>query len=334
MRSQNEALRSLVVDAEAVTGQAAARSRELGAPGRVALDDAAHDRRARRRRSTRRSSACPRRSERARETLGRLADLAVEARPLARSARRVGPRPGGHASARLGPFLDDAEATMDAVAPTLHAGREPADARACRRCARRRARVLTAPLDIAAAVGAVLDALLGEPSCSGRCSRPTATATARRPTTTSASARSGSRTAPGRLRGQRPRPRASCARRPCSPARLRAADRARLPARGGRAPARRRRRRTTAARGPATAAATSARSGPADGDDSADGGGRLRRPTTAATRSATTLGPAGDEVDEILDGSTGSSTACSTQADGGRTASRRTSTRPRTSSTS
>ncbi len=47
VRSQNAALRSLIADAEAVTGQAAARSRELGQPGRVALGDAADDRRAR-----------------------------------------------------------------------------------------------------------------------------------------------------------------------------------------------------------------------------------------------------------------------------------------------
>jgi phospholipid/cholesterol/gamma-HCH transport system substrate-binding protein len=159
VRSQNAALRSLVVDAEAVVGQAAGRSRELGAlvdglsaTLRTTAEhgqalDAAVER-------------LPQTSERARETLGRLADLAVGSVPLARTLNRSAPDLA-ESFRLLGPFLDDAKSTMDAVAPTL-ALVENLLVKSLPTLREAPSRVLTAPLDIAAAAGAVLDALLGE----------------------------------------------------------------------------------------------------------------------------------------------------------------------------
>ncbi len=159
VRSQNAALRSLVVDAQAVVGQAAGRSRELGAlvdglstTLRTTAEhgpalDAAVER-------------LPETSRRARETLGRLADLALDSMPLARTVNASAPDLA-ESFRLLGPFLDDAKATMDAVAPTL-ALVENLLTKSLPTLREAPSRVLTAPLDIAAAAGAVLDALLGE----------------------------------------------------------------------------------------------------------------------------------------------------------------------------
>ncbi len=159
VRSQNAALRSLVVDAEAVSGQAAERSRELGAlveslaaTLRTTAEhgpalDAAVER-------------LPETSARARETLARLASLAVDARPLARTLAASAPDLA-LTFERFGPFLDDARATMDVVAPTLSLV-ENLLTKSLPTLREAPSRVLTAPLDIAAAAGAVLDALLGE----------------------------------------------------------------------------------------------------------------------------------------------------------------------------
>ena len=159
VRSQNAALRSLIVDAEAVTGEAASRSDELGG----LVDSLQRTLRVTAERTPALDAALerlPQTAGRARTTLTKLAGLAVDARPLARTLATSAPdleRTFG----LLGPFLDDARVTVDAVGPTLTlvdnllvAGlptlREAPS------------RVLTAPLDIAAAAGAVLDALLGE----------------------------------------------------------------------------------------------------------------------------------------------------------------------------
>jgi virulence factor Mce-like protein len=159
VRSQNAALRSLIGDSEAVAGQAAARSRELGglvdglsttlqttAERSQALDAAVE--------------RLPETARQARETLGRLEMLAVEARPLARIVAGAAPDLA-RTFRRFGPFLDDAKATMEAVGPTLSLV-DNLLAKSLPTLREAPSRVLTAPLDIAAAAGAVLDTLLGE----------------------------------------------------------------------------------------------------------------------------------------------------------------------------
>jgi phospholipid/cholesterol/gamma-HCH transport system substrate-binding protein len=159
VRSQNAALHSLIDDAEAVTGQAAAHSRELGGlvdslsttlqttAERGGALDAAVER-------------LPETASRARVTLGKLGNLATESEPLARIV--AGSAPDLAVTfRRLGPFLDDARATMDTVAPTLDLVENLLTA-SLPTLREAPSRVLTAPLDIAAAAGAVLNALLGE----------------------------------------------------------------------------------------------------------------------------------------------------------------------------
>ncbi len=159
VRSQNAALRSLIVDAEAVTGQTAAHRQELGslvdslsttlqttAEHGTALDAAIE--------------RLPRTAARSRETLAKLGNLANEAEPLARVVADSAPDLA-ITFRRLGPFLDDAKATMDTVAPTLHLVDNLLTA-SLPTLREAPSRVLTAPLDIAAASGAVLDALLGD----------------------------------------------------------------------------------------------------------------------------------------------------------------------------
>lgn len=159
VRSQNAALRSLVDDAEAVTGEAAAHHAELGhlvltlettlrttAEHRPALDAALE--------------RLPETTDRARTTLAKLGTLAISARPLARTLAGAAPDLATTLR-RLGPFLDDARTTMDAVGPTLSlVDNLLRSSLATLREAP--SRVLTAPLDIASAAGAVLNALLGE----------------------------------------------------------------------------------------------------------------------------------------------------------------------------
>jgi virulence factor Mce-like protein len=158
VRSQNAALRSLIDDAEAVTGEAASHSTELGrlveslsttlrttAEHGAALDAAVE--------------RLPETAGKSRETLGKLANFATEAEPVARVLAASAPDLA-ITFRRLGPFLDDARATMDTVAPTLHLIDRLLTA-SLPTLREAPSRVLTAPLDIAAAAGAVLDALLG-----------------------------------------------------------------------------------------------------------------------------------------------------------------------------
>jgi virulence factor Mce-like protein len=159
VRSQNQALRSLIDDAEAVTGQAADHSREAGelveslsATLRVTAEhgqalDAAVER-------------LPETAARSRRTLAKLTNLATEAEPLARTVAASAPDLAT-TFRRLGPFLEDARATMDTVAPTLYLVDNLLTA-SLPTLREAPSRVLTAPLDIASAAGAVLDALLGE----------------------------------------------------------------------------------------------------------------------------------------------------------------------------
>jgi phospholipid/cholesterol/gamma-HCH transport system substrate-binding protein len=159
VRSQNAALRSLVDDAEAVTAQAAAHHAELGklvtsldttlrttAEHRPALDAALE--------------RLPETTDRARTTLAKLGTLAIEARPLARTL--AGAAPDLETTLRrLGPFLDDARTTMNAVGPTLSLVDNLLRS-SLPTLREAPSRVLTAPLDIASAAGAVLNSLLGE----------------------------------------------------------------------------------------------------------------------------------------------------------------------------
>jgi virulence factor Mce-like protein len=159
VHSQNHVLRELVADAESVTSQAAGRSRELGglidslatalrttAEHRPALDAAL--------------AGAPRTATDARRTLAKLADTADAAQPLARTLAASAPDLET-ALTTLGPFLGDARATIDAVDPTLSLLERllAASLPTLREAPRR---VLTAPLDIAAAAGAVLDSIIGD----------------------------------------------------------------------------------------------------------------------------------------------------------------------------
>jgi virulence factor Mce-like protein len=159
VRSQNTALRSLVGDAENVTGQLASHSRQLESlidslsttlqvtAERAEPLDAALER-------------LPQTTEAAHRTLGKLADLAVASKPLARSLAASAPdlrtsltlfkpflEDSRVISEHLGPSLDLIQHLFVASLPTLRAAPS---------------RVLTAPLDIASASGALLNALLGE----------------------------------------------------------------------------------------------------------------------------------------------------------------------------
>ncbi len=159
VRSQNAALRSLIADAEAVTGEAASHSGELGG----LVDSLQRTLRVTAERSPALDAALERLPEtagRARTTLTKLAGLAIEARPLAHTIAEAAPdleRTFG----LLGPFLDDARVTMGAVGPTLSLV-DNLLASSLPTLREAPGRVLTAPLDIAAAAGAVLDSLLGE----------------------------------------------------------------------------------------------------------------------------------------------------------------------------
>ncbi|HEX2127682.1 MAG TPA: MlaD family protein [Solirubrobacterales bacterium] len=160
VRSQNAVLRGLIADAESVTGQAAERSRELGAlvdslattlqttaEHGEALDTALEK--------------APQTSAQAETTLAKLADLTETARPLAVSLRDSAPDLE-RTLTLLGPFLEDARGTMRAAAPTLQLVQRLLTA-SLPTLREAPSRVLTAPLDIAAAAGAVLDTLMGEP---------------------------------------------------------------------------------------------------------------------------------------------------------------------------
>jgi virulence factor Mce-like protein len=160
VQSQNAALRSLISDAEAVTSQASGRTRELGqlidSLGTTLTTTAQH--------SAGLDAALEKLPETAADTRDVLAELtrfATDARPLAQTLANSAPDLAVTLR-RFGPFLDDAKATMDAVGPTLNL----IDNLFVKSLPTLRAapdRVLTAPLDIAAAAGAVLDTLIGEP---------------------------------------------------------------------------------------------------------------------------------------------------------------------------
>jgi virulence factor Mce-like protein len=161
VRSQNRTLRDLVADAGAVASQAGRRSRELGelvesldttlgttAAHRGALDEALE--------------VAPETAVEARGVLRGVAAAADAARPVAETLSAAAP--DLVTTARLfGPFLEDAGAALDRVRPTMELterllrASEPTLEAAPQR-------VLTAPLDLAAANGKLLNTLIGEPS--------------------------------------------------------------------------------------------------------------------------------------------------------------------------
>jgi virulence factor Mce-like protein len=158
--SQNQALKALIADAERVTGQAAQRSDELGglveslaevtattAAHAPALDSALE--------------AAPETVPLATETLTDLSRLADAAKPLAVALGEAAPELA-ESSMLLGPFLDDAEAVLDDVDPTLELTVELLRASVPTLRANPK-RVFTAPFDLTAGIGGLLDSLLGDP---------------------------------------------------------------------------------------------------------------------------------------------------------------------------
>lgn len=159
VQSQNAALRSLIADSEAITSQAASRSHELGelvdSLGTTLTTTAQH--------SESLDAAVevlPETAAQTRTVLARLARFATDAKPLANTVADATPDLELTLQ-RFGPFLDDAKATMDAVGPTLSLVSN-LFVKSLPTLRAAPDRVLTAPLDIAAAAGAVLDTLIGE----------------------------------------------------------------------------------------------------------------------------------------------------------------------------
>jgi virulence factor Mce-like protein len=159
INSQNDALRSLIADAERVNGQAASRSRELArlidgleatlqttAAHAPALDAGLDN--------------LPETLAATEETLSRLDRFSVEARPLAFALRDAAPELA--TSARLlGPFTDDAGAILADIEPTIELTSRLLAASAPTIRANPK-RVLTAPFDVASAIATLLNQTIGD----------------------------------------------------------------------------------------------------------------------------------------------------------------------------
>jgi phospholipid/cholesterol/gamma-HCH transport system substrate-binding protein len=161
VRSQNLTLKQLVLDAEQVTGQAAGRARELGA----LVDSLATTTRATAAHAPaldRALEVAPETAAAARDVLTRLERAAIAGRPLALTLASAAPDLA-QASILLGPFVADASAALEAAEPTLRLverllrASEPT-------LATDPEHALTAPFDLAAASGGLLDTLLGDPA--------------------------------------------------------------------------------------------------------------------------------------------------------------------------
>lgn len=161
VNSQNDALGLLVADAANVTGQAAAREQELGttidsfaatvnttAEHLPALDEGL--------------ARAPEVIGRARGTLAKLSATTGASLPLARTVADAAPQLAVLA-ARFGPFLDDAILIIDDVEPTLDLVRKLLVASLPTLKASPK-RVFTAPFDLTAALGALLNTLVGDPT--------------------------------------------------------------------------------------------------------------------------------------------------------------------------
>jgi phospholipid/cholesterol/gamma-HCH transport system substrate-binding protein len=161
VRSQNETLEQLVLDAEQVTGQAASRARELGALvdslATVTRTTAAHA-------PALDSSleVAPETAVEARDLLVRLQRAAIAARPLAFTLADAAPDLA-QSAILLGPFVEDVRAALGAAEPTLDLverllrASEPTLEASPKHA-------LTAPFDLAAGAGGLLDILLGDPA--------------------------------------------------------------------------------------------------------------------------------------------------------------------------
>jgi virulence factor Mce-like protein len=159
--SQNQALRALIEDAQAVTSQAADRSAELGnlvgalaATTRTTADHASA--------LDRGLEAGPETLRAARVTLGKLARATDAAIPFAKTLNDAAPQLA-LTSLLLGPFLDDAALILDDVEPTLELVTELLRA-SVPTLETNPKRVFTAPFDLTAGFGAVLDTLIGDPT--------------------------------------------------------------------------------------------------------------------------------------------------------------------------
>jgi virulence factor Mce-like protein len=159
--SQNQVLRDLIEDAQAVTSQASDRAAELGnTVGALAATV----------RTTREHlpaldrglEAGPATLAAARTTLGKLARATDTAIPFAETLNRAAPQLA-LTSVLLGPFIDDAELILDDVEPTLEQMTELLSASLPTLRANPK-RVFTAPFDLTAGFGAVLDTLIGDPA--------------------------------------------------------------------------------------------------------------------------------------------------------------------------
>jgi ABC-type transporter Mla subunit MlaD len=159
--SQTRVLRDLIEDARAVTAQASERAAELGnsigafaATVRTTRDHLpALDRGL---------EAGPATLAAAKETLGKLAGTTDAAIPFAETLYRAAPQLA-LTSVLLGPFLDDAELIIGDVEPTLDLMTELLRA-SLPTLETSPKRVFTAPFDLTAGFGAVLDTLIGDPA--------------------------------------------------------------------------------------------------------------------------------------------------------------------------
>ncbi len=155
---QNHALRSLIGDAENVTGQVAERS---AAGGRLvdSLAEVLEETAGRSPDLDRALERLPETTSRTKVTLGKLRQTAVAATPLARALGKHAPQLGGSVE-KLGPFLADSRAALDNFGPTFRlSGELFRDARPTLQVAPDH--VLTAPFELAGGVDELLRTLLG-----------------------------------------------------------------------------------------------------------------------------------------------------------------------------
>lgn len=160
VRSQNASLKTLIRDAESVTGQAAGHTASLAklvdglaAAGTEAANhlpglDSGLER-------------APETVSRGRVTLAKLADALNRARPLAETLNRAAPDLA-RSAILTPPFLDDISAALNKGKPTLQLTARLLRASLPTLAASPK-RVFTAPFDLTAAVGGLLNSLIGQP---------------------------------------------------------------------------------------------------------------------------------------------------------------------------
>lgn len=160
LASQNHVLRRLITDAERVTSQAADRHKELAG----LIDGLARTTNATAAHSAGLDSGldiAPETVVQARGTLARLRHLATAARPLAVSLNAAAPDLAENARL-LTPFVADANVALRTLGPSLRLTRKVLRAAEPTLRAASGSRPLTGPFDLAAGIGQLLTALLGE----------------------------------------------------------------------------------------------------------------------------------------------------------------------------